>query len=1154
MSGVIWYFRITMRSIYNIGGTSRLDRKPWIQTNIDFLESDFSRLFCEAMESASQKEIIRSDGKRICLADMYKYQPLSVCAEIISCKVSEIQNLVHSIGTNPMAEDALKLGIRNTLERVEDWRKRIEWASIQESCSYSLLNDLNEHVEVRWSAIYQEMNLLFPSLTFKEMGAVWHRALINALSLPSAHDFLFRVGYQLVGFLENLRAKMPHYLQEIMHNGNMDPSLALMVYALSKYAKMAGAFNQRLQGIGDFYYDKILETKCRGAKKGKFWVSSKLAHGLSSFLLPSNSLLCVGQEEGSIYGRTLADSVLTTVELNSLSWWEVEKSKERHPESDLDYVTSLSLASLFPESDVDDKKLGIGFRSPIFKLESGHRHIEVHCVLTDDSVSFFEDMIRNVSQCQQISEKDAQNKVLNESTFSIYLSTSLGLQETDKVLIDFLKRDSEGKIVISLELDSKFPALVAMEDNSNPEIRVLVSDKAWLYPYSWCRRVKLKKIKVNVTVEGTKNFQIHNDLGEVDVTQPFSPFGSSTVQGAWFAFGSEEMLNKRVSQVSLSLTWRGLPKHRLGMKGHYSSYVSDDSDVIDNTSFRVKGEYLSGYSWKPSLNAGEQYMFRTSADEVPVADDLLVEKSRFTLSVPPLPDVHLSDSEFEYGSVPSGFYRFVFTSPLMGFGESVYRRIFAETMLVNSKLKHHLPLPEPPVMLMADSASLGYKAEAETEFIAGGDSEIEVCYLQPAFGFSSKREDFSTPIPIINGIEEGGRLVLSLSGTLDFSLLSFYLSLEDMTVEMNAVPKLVWSYRTESGWKNFSEANVLTDDTYGLSQSGYVSLLMPETVTADMLDAKGLLWISALVEKGYENCAKVKGLYTNVVQVETEFVEEEIGTIPEIESSMQISPIKGQREKETEEEMQLRIRERISHRNRALLATDYEQLVLRNFLQIDRVSCIPHLDTKHLGRRNLITLVVLRKKTANEEVPLCTDSELREIENFLKGYVSPFVSIDVINPEYEYVTIFCGVKTLGGLSSGGIVNQVREELGRCVSPWLDGVSAPVLGHSFSVMDLQDAIRNVKGISQTYGFKVIHVYRKPDNTYERSVNEWILGNDEGFRISPSRKWALLSVKEVYVKPLVSEAEWNGTSGIGDFEIGDTFVIEAPKGETLGTFDC
>ena len=182
MSEVIWYSRITMRSIYNIGGTSRSDGNPWIQTNIDFLESDFSRLFCKAMESASQKEIIRSDGKRVCLADMYKYQPLSVCAEIISCKVSEIQNLVHSIGTNPAAEDALKLGIRNTLERVEDWRKRVEWTSIQESCPYSLLTDLNEHIEVRWSAIYQEMNLLFPSLTFKEMGAVWQRALINALS------------------------------------------------------------------------------------------------------------------------------------------------------------------------------------------------------------------------------------------------------------------------------------------------------------------------------------------------------------------------------------------------------------------------------------------------------------------------------------------------------------------------------------------------------------------------------------------------------------------------------------------------------------------------------------------------------------------------------------------------------------------------------------------------------------------------------------------------------------------------------------------------------------------------------------------------------------------------------------------------------------
>ena len=40
----------------------------------------------------------------------------------------------------------------------------------------------------------------------------------------------------------------------------------------------------------------------------------------------------------------------------------------------------------------------------------------------------------------------------------------------------------------------------------------------------------------------------------------------------------------------------------------------------------------------------------------------------------------------------------------------------------------------------------------------------------------------------------------------------------------------------------------------------------------------------------------------------------------------------------------------------------------------------------------------------------------------------------------------------------------------------------------------------------------------------------------------------------MKPLVSEAEWNGVSGIGDFEIGDTFVIEAPKFDINETLDC
>ena len=1154
MLEVIWYSRITMRSIYNIRGTARSNRTRKTCSNITFLDADFNRLLCKAMKSAAQKKFMLPNGNCESLADIYKYQPISVCIEIMSCDMSDIQPLLHSIGTNPSVEDLIKGEIKTKLNCIEDWRKRMEWASIQESYSYLLLTDLNEYIKDKWSAIYQEMCRLFPTLEFENLEGIWKCAMINDISLSSAHDFLFRTGHQLVALIESLQSKMPIYLQEIMHNGNMDPSLSLMVYFLSKYAKMTESFNCRLQGINDFYYDKILGVKCREEQNGKFWVSAKIAQGIPSFTLPANTRIWINQEGKTICGRTLSDLALTPVELNSLSWLEIGKTKERHPESDLNYVTNLTLSSFVPKDDNRDKKLGIGLRSSIFKLEGGHRHIDVHYVLTEDSVSYFKDMIRQVGQCQRISEKESQNKVLNEGTFRIFLTTSMGLIETETFLMDFYETNTEGGLSISIDLDSNFPALVALEECSNPEIRMMVSTRAWLYSYSWCRVIKLKKVKVSVAVDGLKNFQLHNDLGQVDVTQPFNPFGSSAVLGSWFVVGSEEMMNKRVSQVDLSLSWRGLPNDRCGMKEYYSSYVSNDSEIIDNTSFRVKGEYLSGYSWKPSLNSDEQYMFRTSLDEKPTPDGTLVEKSFFSLSLPAITDNHLDNLEFEYGSVPCGFYRFVFSSPYMGFGESLYHKIFAETMLLNSKIKHPLPIPKQPVTPMIDSISMGYKAEAETEFIAGGASEIDVSYLQPAFGFSDRKDNFMSPIPLINGMEEGGRLVISLTGTLGVSVLNFYLELNDMMVEMWNIPKITWSYRTEEGWINFPDSNVLSDTTNGLLESGYVSLLMPEMVLSDMLDANGCLWISALVEKDYKRCAKAKMVYTNVVQVETEETDEEFSSIVGIESCTQVSPIKGRREKELSDEMQIRIKERISHRNRALLADDYEKLILQNFLQIDRVVCLPQVDVKKTGRHPLVTLVVLKKKETIETVPLCTDSELREMEVCLKNYISPFVYVDVINPEYEYVTLFCGVKTQGGVSSGSVVNQVRKALELCVSPWLSGNVSPVLGHSFSVMDLQNAIRTIRGVSLVYGFKAIHVYSTSENCYERDIYEWSLDDVEEFRIAPSKKWAVLCIEDVYVKPLVSEAEWNGVSGIGDFEIGDTFVIEAPKFDINETLDC
>lgn len=624
-----------MKNIYNTDGTDRADRKFPIDLHVGLLDADFSSLFSKVMKMAANKKMALLDGRVLSLADLYRYQPFVICAEIASLDITKMESLIPAVNENMAASDDLKNKIVGLFVCMEDWRARLEWNHLKESTSYSLLGDITEQIRITFSSYFQVLLLVFPDLTFPEMSTLWRSAPINALSLPDKRDFLFRLGCQLVAFVKLIQSKMEIYRDEILSDGKMDPSLSLMVTLLTEYGKVVSSFNRRFLDIPDLYYGKILGTKCRPEKNGRVWISVNKTRNFRPFTIAAHTILSASREGSTLPCRLLSDLSVGDARMENVSWLEMRKSKERHPEADLGYVTSLSFANVYPKGESYEKNWGISLKSSVLRMSGGHRCIEIHCSLTKESVVTFKYMLLRVAVSQRIDLRMAANKILNDNTFRIFLSTASGFFEASTFLFDFDERnvDCNDSAKLIINLDSTFPSIEPFVEGEEPELRLLISNSAWLFPYSWCRKVKMRSIKMNVRVEDSKNFQIYNDLGQIDITQPFCPFGNNSEKGAWFAVGSNEMASKRVSKVMLSMDWRGLPKDRNGLRGYYDAYnVKEEEESIDNASFLVQGEYLSGYEWKPIGDM--QYMFRTEGGEAaPQPDMLLSDKTNFNLSV-----------------------------------------------------------------------------------------------------------------------------------------------------------------------------------------------------------------------------------------------------------------------------------------------------------------------------------------------------------------------------------------------------------------------------------------------------------------------------------------------------------------------------------------
>ncbi|HVZ26696.1 MAG TPA: hypothetical protein VG842_11600, partial [Sediminibacterium sp.] len=389
-----------------------------------------------------------------------------------------------------------------------------------------------------------------------------------------------------------------------------------------------------------------------------------------------------------------------------------------------------------------------------------------------------------------------------------------------------------------------------------------------------------------------------------------------------------------------------------------------------------------------------------------------------------------------------------------------------------------------------------------------------------------------------------------------------------------------WSVLIEDEWMSLAKGDVLVDETGNLIRSGMVVLRMPaQDGTGNTILPGNLTWLRASCDNRGNIRTKTRAVFAQVVSATRQLTATESLTssdlvlapgsftqfrrkIPQILNVFQPFTSFNGRVKESEKQYYTRISELLRHKNRAVTSQDIAQLVLNAFPDILKVKCF---DTESGGNNLLpgydLAVVVIRnpQKRAGqvEEFPKADLSQLVAIREYLKGLLSPFIRVEVINPVYERVKIVCSVvfqtthsgpgftQTSVQDSNGILLQKLNREIKEWIAPWLyqSGTKINTEGKLY-LSEILNFIKKRPYISYVTGFSVLHFYQIYDTSdgsfYDRVIDS---AAEKVEYLVPSHPLAILvssSEHSIHVldKPRYVEP---AATGIGGMVIGSELLV-------------
>ncbi|NTX39324.1 hypothetical protein HUA78_33305 [Myxococcus sp. CA033] len=671
-----------------------------------------------------------------------------------------------------------------------------------------------------------------------------------------------------------------------------------------------------------------------------------------------------------------------------------------------------------------------------------------------------------------------------------------------------------------------------------------------VHPVSLLDTVDFSTLELHVRVSDLSGLSVENTQGEVDPSTPWPLFGASPVVGSYVRIRHTELFVKRPDTLRLSLDWFNLPSDSDGFHGYYRDYVvgpdgKTSTDLFDNQSFLADLRVLQPGSWTlqplasplspvspqggvEPWDAVRGYLFRTKEDcanPTPAAlgelcQDTQLEQFDISPSAPP-----------DYYDPATSALELRLAAPSYAFGDSLYtvnvlsavlgeipdplgcrakcrgkcagktgkeyleciEKCLTECMQPPKDLKY----PNPPWQPQLQKLSVHYSARCTLD-------DARFFHLLPFEGFQQVSSDTRRPMSLLPRFKAPANLYLGFTGLDTAQTLTLLFQLSGTFTGTGEPPVVRWDLLTAAGWKALAPSQVLFDSTGGFQGTGILALSLPafSSQGSHLMPAgeeAAIQWMRASVADDAELFPRTLDITPHAllstrqepgVDVDTPVpagsITLSVQELPDIGSISQPMPSFGGRPPETPRTFEARASERLRHKERAVLAWDYERLVLERFPSIWKVKALPAHTPRQSGVPGAVLVVVVPGRdgttSADPTVPQVTSDMLERIEGYLQERTSPFAQVRVVNPIYVHVTVKALLDFRVGEDVGASIDRLDRELVEYLSPWFyDASRATRQGRYGSEADISEFIQTRPYVAALLSLELGHT--PPPETLE-----------------------------------------------------------------------
>ncbi len=699
----------------------------------------------------------------------------------------------------------------------------------------------------------------------------------------------------------------------------------------------------------------------------------------------------------------------------------------------------------------------------------------------------------------------------------------------------------------------------------HPILKVLLNPNHPPFSYSFLKDLELETIDIKVDVKGLKNVTIINDIGILDNKQPFAAFGAQPSIGTSLLIGNAELFKKKLSNVNIDIEWKDIPPTTDQFKAHYAHY----GEEFNPSEYKVKLTALSENEFMPDRKDDSTiiplFSHTVEPSTAPIED--LVETSikidEVLLSYLDIrPDPELREVENFNNNTRSGYLKLELVSPQEAFGHYLYQNAFTEAVTKKGYAKGGdiEGVPQLPYTPTIQEMTIGYTASTVLMLNGGSqDTQERVYHIHP-FGIANiYRNGILENKTLLPRFIEDGYLHIGIENAYPPETISIFFQLtskKSKTFNTFNIPKVKWSYLSRNQWRDFEDRDILFDGTDNFTKSGIIRLNLPRSVSSrNTILEKGLCWLRASVIGDVDVLCQAVDIRTQVVMVERigEDISKEplapntiqslVSSIPAISTVVQpFESFYGEQE-ETNEMFFSRVSERLRHKNRAITHWDFEAIVLNNFHNIQQAKCLSYLTNpyeqkikneqeflnikdveegvKGISHKDGVVIVVVPKRTKyiDETTPRFNYKMLSTIEEQMYNYISPFVKVKVINPQYEYIRIICNVRFEHGLNDGVTLQRLHKDIRRFIAPWLDNDKVTInIGGSINENTIQNYIKSLSYVRFLTKFSILHILEE-DGLYKLQDT----AEEEEISIIQARPWGILLPDEDHEIVMVDREE-------------------------------